>query len=57
MHLLKLAALACLAGLVACGSPRHVVIHPDEVAGRQGDTWKISGEPQSTVAADAAAVP
>jgi len=54
MRILKVAALACLAALlVACGSKRLVVIHPDEVAGRQGETWQITGEPRSAAPAGA----
>jgi hypothetical protein len=37
-------ALVLLA--VGCGPKRHVVIPPEDVAGRKGDTWHVTGEPQ-----------
>jgi hypothetical protein len=43
--------IAVMLLLAACGSPRRVVIEPDEVGGRKADTWQVTGEPAPATSA------
>jgi len=46
-------ALALTMFAAGCGPKRHVVVSPDEVPGRKGDTWHVTGEPSSAPRAGA----